>query len=172
MTGTLIALGGLPGVGKSCMARSIARRFGAVHLRIDSIEQALLRVRAVGEDVGVAGYAVAYALAEDNLRLGRIIIADSVNPLTVTRAAWRATAVHAGARIVEVEVICSSQEEHRRRIESRRADIAGQVLPTWHDVLNRHYEPWEGERIVIDTAQLAEAACVDLLDRQLRALQA
>ena len=33
----LIALGGLPAVGKSALARSLARRIGAVHLRIDTI---------------------------------------------------------------------------------------------------------------------------------------
>ena len=40
----LIALGGLPGVGKSTLATSLARRIGAVHLRIDTIEQAMRNV--------------------------------------------------------------------------------------------------------------------------------
>ncbi|GLR00009.1 adenylyl-sulfate kinase [Dyella mobilis] len=168
----LIALAGLPGTGKTCVARDAACRFGALHLRIDSIEQALLRTGMTGESVGAKGYAVAYALAEDNLRLGRIVIADSVNPLAVTREAWRATAARAGVPVVEVEVVCSDRQEHRRRIESRVADIAGCVLPTWQDVLDRHYEAWEGERTVIDTAHLAVSACVDLLDRQLHAVAA
>jgi predicted kinase len=37
----LIVLRGLPGVGKTAIARELARTLGAVHLRIDSIEQAL-----------------------------------------------------------------------------------------------------------------------------------
>ena len=65
----LLILGGLPGVGKTAVAAGLAREIGAVHLRIDSIEQAL---RNSGVDVsGPEGYAVAYAIAEDNLRLGR-----------------------------------------------------------------------------------------------------
>lgn len=166
----LIALGGLPGTGKSCIARGIANRFGAMHLRVDSIEQALLRAGVKDEDVGAAGYVVAYALAEDNLRLGRIVVADSVNPLAITREAWRATAARAGVPIAEVEVICSDREQHRQRVESRIADIAGHTLPTWQDVLDRHYEPWNGERIIIDTANLAKPACVELLDQRLRAV--
>ncbi|MDE0126972.1 MAG: AAA family ATPase, partial [Bryobacterales bacterium] len=64
----LIALGGLPGVGKSTLAASLARRIGAVHLRIDTIEQAM---RNVGFEVsGPEGYLAARDLAEDNLRIG------------------------------------------------------------------------------------------------------
>lgn len=167
--GILIALGGLPGTGKSSIAREFANRHGAMHLRIDTIEQALMRTGFVAEDIGPAGYVVAYAVAEDNLRLGRVVIADSVNPLAVTRQAWRATASRAGASIIEVEICCSDAAEHRRRVESRKADIDGHRLPTWQDVLSRHYESWSDERLVIDTATLAVDACMKMLDQHLRA---
>lgn len=36
----LIVIGGLPGTGKTTLARLLASRIGAVHLRIDTIEQA------------------------------------------------------------------------------------------------------------------------------------
>ena len=42
--------------------------------------------------MGDSGYRAAYAVAEDNLRLGHVVIADSVNPWPVTREAWRAVA--------------------------------------------------------------------------------
>ena len=37
----LVIFAGLPGVGKTAMARELARQIGATHLRIDSIEQAI-----------------------------------------------------------------------------------------------------------------------------------
>ena len=37
----LIIFGGLPGSGKSTIARALALRLGAVYLRIDTIEQAI-----------------------------------------------------------------------------------------------------------------------------------
>jgi hypothetical protein len=42
---------------------------------------------------------------------------------------------------------------HRRRVESRVADIAGHRLPTWQEVLERDYRAWDRPRLVIDTAR-------------------
>ena len=159
----LYILGGLPGVGKTAIARGLARAIGAVHLRIDSIEQAL-RTSSV-TITGPEGYVVAYAIAEDNLRLGRAVIADSVNPIELTRAAWRDVAARAGTSFIEIEIVCSDQTEHRRRVETRVADIAGHQLPTWQQVCDREYEPWQAG-IFIDTAgQHIEASVAALLER-------
>ena len=146
----LYIFGGLPGTGKSALARSLANEKAAVYLRIDTIEQAL---RESGSPVrGPEGYTIAYRLAEDNLHLGLSVVADSVNPLHVTRRAWREAAARAGAPFVEIEVICSDKTEHRARVESRSPDIPGCRLPTWEEVVQREYEPWDRERLVIDTA--------------------
>jgi predicted kinase len=160
----LIVIGGLPGVGKTVISRELARAIGAVHLRIDSIEQAM---RAAGWRVEGEGYAVAYALAADNLALGRTVIADCVNPWPLTRQAWRTVAERAGARAIEVEVVCSDPVEHRRRVEQRRPDIEGHQLPSWIDVVERDYRPWDGARLVLDTARSDVAECVQTITSRL-----
>jgi predicted kinase len=157
----LLVLSGLPGVGKTTIARELARVTGAVHVRIDSIEQAL---RGAGVAVEGEGYRVAYAVAEDNLRLGRTVIADCVNPWPLTRDAWRAVADRVGVRFLDVEIVCSDADEHRRRVESRRADIAGHTLPTWSEVVARDYRPWDRDHLVVDTARMD-------VDESVRAIQ-
>jgi predicted kinase len=166
--GVLIVLGGMPGTGKSSIARRLAEKYAAMYLRIDTIEQALIRAGLPAKEIGPEGYSVAYALAEENLRVGRIVIADSVNPLVLTREAWRAAATRAGAKVIEVEVRCSDVAEHQRRVEMRVADIDEHILPTWQDVLGRTYEPWDRERIVIDTAHRDPDDCMEMLDQALR----
>jgi len=156
----LIVLGGLPGTGKTSIARDVARQIAAVFLRIDSIEQPMF---ASGWAVQGEGYRIAHAVAADNLRLGRTVIADRVNPWPLTRDEWRAVGERAGVRVVGVELVCSNPVEHRRRVESRVADIVCHRNPTWQDVLDRDYRPWDREHLVIDTARMSVAESVDAI---------
>ena len=110
---TLIAFGGLPGTGKTTIAREVAHEANAVYLRIDSIEQAIRPSGLLDRPIDDAGYRVVYVVAEDNLRIGRNVVADCVNPVQITRDAWMVVANGAKVRIVEVEVVCSESQQHR-----------------------------------------------------------
>jgi len=161
----LIVFSGLPGTGKTTIARALVARLGAVYLRIDVIEQAL-RDAGMG-DVGAAGYGVAQALAESNLALGKVVVADCVNPLAESRAGWHAVARRAGCKVVDVEVVCTDLDAHRRRVEGRVSDIPGLVAPTWESVMRHEYEAWERERVVVDTAVVSPGEAVAMIEAQL-----
>lgn len=165
----LIILGGLPGTGKSTVARLVAARTGAVWLRVDSLEQAIRDSWLRPADVGDAGYRAAGAAAADNLRLGLTVIADSVNPVEPSRAGWRAVAAGSSARFLQVELVCSDAAEHRRRVEGRVPDIAGLVQPDWARVQARAYEPWVGADLVLDTASMSAEAAAERVVAAMRA---
>lgn len=148
----LIIFGGLPGSGKTTTAHALAKRLKAVYVRVDTIEQALRNSDVLKADEGPAGYMIAYGVAEDNLKLGRTVVADSVNSIRITRDAWLSVAKRAGTQAVEVEVICSDKAEHRRRVETRKTDVEGLVKPTWEKTVNRSYDDWGTHPIVVDTA--------------------
>jgi predicted kinase len=154
-TPVLVVVGGLPATGKSTIAEHLARLVQAPYLRVDRIEQAIVAYSSLEHPIGPAGYAVAYALASEQLTLGLDVIVECVNPMALTRDSWVATATGVGAAIVEVEVICSDPVEHRRRVLTRGTDVDGLVKPTWDDVVGREYEPWSRSHLIIDSAETA-----------------
>ena len=169
MTGAgLVSLSGLPGVGKSTLARVLAARSGAVWVRVDTIEQALLHSALGLADVADAGYRAGLGVAGDHLRLGRWVIADCVNPWMETRDLWRDLANACQARLVEAEIVCADPGQHRARVEGRQPDIAGHDLPDWAAVQGHDYRPWTRERLVIDTGRLDIEAGLALLLASMR----
>jgi predicted kinase len=163
--GMLVVFSGLPGTGKTTIARALATRWSATYLRIDVIEQAIRSAGIIAGDIGPAGYIVANALAASSLAIGHNVIADCVNPVRESREGWRATATRAGKPLIEVEVVCSDVAEHRRRVEQRTSDIDGLVLPTWQSVLGRDYSPWPEPHVIIDTARLTPEEAIALVER-------
>jgi predicted kinase len=147
----LYIFSGLPGTGKTTLSQKLAQHIAATHLRIDTIEHALLElcsVKAEGE-----GYRLAYRIATDNLNLGISVVADSCNPIGLTRNEWEEIARNSHSGFTNIEIICSDNEEHKKRIENRTATIPNCKLPTWQDVKTREYHPWaKNSCIVIDTA--------------------
>jgi predicted kinase len=105
----IIAIGGLPGVSKTTVARATAGRLRAAHLRIDAFEAALVTAGLVPSvaEVGAVGYGMALAAAD-----------------TCLSAGW-------------VRLVCGDLDEHRRRVEQRVADLPGHVVPDWGDVVSR-----------------------------------
>ena len=89
------------------------------------------------------------------------MIADSVNPIAITRQAWRAVATENTAPYLEIELTCSDQMQHRYRVENRVADIRGHILPDWQKVITREYEPWRTASLTLDTSVLTAEEAVE-----------
>jgi len=165
----LVVFGGLPGTGKTTIARQVARRMSALYVRIDTIEQAIRKTRRVRE-IGIEGYAVAMSLTRENLAVGQTVIADAVNPVPEARQAWRELAVDTTVPLLEIEIVCSDAGEHRRRIEARISDIEGLTPPSWDDVITHHYAAWNEAHWLIDTGVLSPDAAVAAVCERMCAL--
>jgi predicted kinase len=160
----LIVVGGLPATGKTTVAAELARRTGFAFLRVDTIEQAIVRATSWPRPLGPVGYVVARDVAADLLRTGVSVIAECVNPLAVTRDAWRDTGLAHGAPVLEAEIVCSDPAEHRHRAETRDTGVPGLVPPTWLQIVDREYEPWTRDRLVVDTARLSIDEAVAVIE--------
>jgi len=160
----LYIFSGLPGVGKSTLAKNIAKILNAVYIRIDTIEQGLRDLCKV--DVQGEGYRLAYKIVQDNLRVGNDVVADQCNPINLTRNEWVEVAVKNDCCYANIEIICSDKSEHRKRVENRVIEIENMTLPTWEEVIERKFDDWGEEHIIIDTAnRTVEESVAELMEK-------
>ncbi|EAS1966933.1 adenylyl-sulfate kinase [Salmonella enterica subsp. enterica serovar Weltevreden] len=157
----LFVFSGLPGSGKSTVAKILSERLRAVYLRVDTVEQAIRSVSEHSPEIGPEGYFVLYELARENLKLGSDVVTDSVNDINLVRDSFYNIAISLNVPLLEVEILCSDKKKHRFRVENRISDIPGLTAPDWGQVQHRHYEPWGREHLQLDTAILSASQCVD-----------
>jgi predicted kinase len=155
VTGSLIVVSGLPGVGKTAVATAVATRLNGVHLSVDPVEDAMLRCDLpAGWNVGVAAYEAVRTMAESNLALGSVVVVDAVNDSEAARDTWRTAARNSKATLTFAVLTCSDVDEHRRRLEGRSGGFSRLPEPSWRQVLNRSrdYAPWDCEHLDVDTS--------------------
>jgi predicted kinase len=162
----LYIFSGLPGTGKSTLAKNLINWVKAVYIRIDTIEQGirdLCQYNVQGE-----GYRLAYKIAEDNLKLRNNVISDQCNPIKLTREEWNDVAKRNKCKYINIEIICSDKKEHKRRAEKRKNEIENLRLPTWEEIMEREYDTWEEKHIIIDTANRTIEECTEELMEKIK----
>ncbi|GAA4599705.1 putative kinase [Actinoplanes octamycinicus] len=149
----LAVFAGLPGVGKSTLAASVAAELPAAVLAVDTVDFALQRYAVHETRPGYAAYGVVAALAEEQLKIGHHVIIDAVSPVKAARELWVDLAERMAVPLRVVEVVCGDDTEHRRRVESRYESRDHDGVPDWVRVVERQseYEPYLGPRLVVDT---------------------
>lgn len=161
----LIVTAGLPGSGKSSVAKWLARTIRAPLLSVDPIEAAMRQSDIPKTMTGIAAYEIAAAVAEENLKLDLTVIVDAVNPVEAARATWVRLAERQKSSLIFVECYCSDTRIHRQRIESRVCGMVGIPEITWERVEERRaeYEPWSMDHIALDTAKAPPESLVKSL---------
>ena len=105
------------------------------------------------------GLGICRALARNGVN---IVLAD-IERAQLEIARSELATFNVRTRAIEVEMVCSDPERHRERVEMRVADIPGHRVPTWQEVVDRDYQAWQGDRLVIDTAFLRVDQSVKLI---------
>jgi adenylate kinase family enzyme len=154
----LFIFSGLAGSGKSTLAQNISKILNAVYLRIDTIDNVLIEQCKFNLQGGES-YNLAKKIIEDNLKIGNSIISDQCNPWNMTRLEFNNVAIKNNCKYMNIEIICSDKEEHKKRIENRG-------YPKWEEINKWGYEQWNEEHIIIDTANKTIEECTkELLEK-------
>jgi predicted kinase len=112
----LVALRGMPGVGKSALARALGHALGWPLLDKDDFKHVLY---GHTDQADWLAYDLVFHLARRQLELGLSVVCDSPLLHPGLYAAARRTADQAGARLAVIDCVLTDQPEHRPRIESR-----------------------------------------------------
>src|SRR5438094_6132268 len=120
---SLIVVMGLPGVGKSHVARLLSARLGAAHIASDEFRSRLFIAASYAEEENRAVFAAMTALVDALLSEGHRVVVDATNLLARNRAGAIAAARRRAAPVTFVPVTAPA-EDTRARLASRRADRA------------------------------------------------
>ena len=165
MEPTLVLFSGLPGCGKTTLARRVAQQFRIPLFSKDRVQRVLRD--HIPEATGMDGYHLMLDLAEEQLGLGIPVVLDAVFPLLELRQAAREMAARHGARWRPVVCHYSEENLYRRRLEERVQYTPGWTPLGWEEVerVRTYYQPWpDGEALTLDAVEPIEANFARLVD--------
>jgi predicted kinase len=157
----LVVFAGLPGTGKSSLARAVARELHAVYLDKDTIKDAVIAVARElkteqGTDLaGPISYELLVVLARDNLSLGLSVVLDSPAGYRQFREQVSELAKARRANLKLVECICTDESLLRQRVEERGRELPPYRARDWADYQSNRarFEGLTERRLVVDTAE-------------------
>ncbi len=157
MTSQLIIFSGLPGTGKTTLARPLAKRLRSPLLRVDDLFGILpAKMLAQADSMWDELMGMLLALVEVQLEIGLTVVVDSVF-MGEDRAAARQLSEKHGADLKPIHTFVSDAGIWKQRVEQRVVDAPPEdQVATWSRirVQQRDFWPWEpGTALFVDGAR-------------------
>ncbi|MBN2042654.1 MAG: AAA family ATPase [Candidatus Aenigmarchaeota archaeon] len=144
----LILICGLPGTGKSTIARYIRDKINAMVLRTDVIRKDTIKNPKYSEEEKNKVYEELFGMAEEALKNGKNVIIDGTFFKKSLRERIVKIANGKGMKIIE----CTSPEEViRERISGGRKDESDADFKIYEKI-RKQWEPVEEDHIILDTS--------------------
>ena len=161
---TLILFSGLPGCGKTTLARRVAQYFQLPLFSKDRFQSALRRQGLAGRST-VDGYRLILDQADEQLNLGLGSVLDAVFPLPGFRAEASQIARRHEAELRVIVCHCSDETVWERRLLARKQYVPDWTPVGWSEVerLRAEFQPWDAQ-----LTHLAVDALNDLEDNFLQ----
>lgn len=155
---TLILFAGMPGSGKTTLARMVSRELRLPVFSKDRVQRVLRDHHLAAENTG-DGYYIILDMADEQLSLGVSVILDATFPLDHFRTVASEIAVRHNARFCAVYCHCSDDMVWQQRMEQRVQYVPGWRPVGWNDVLRMraYYQPWGENALVVDSLQPPES---------------
>ena len=151
----LVLLSGLPGSGKSHLAKHIAARYPLAVLNSDALRKALVTRPTYSQKESARLFPAIHALLEDLLRRGVPALFDATNLKEAHRLPLYEIAERTGARLLVVEVRADDevvrQRLHGRWVREDPGDVSEATVQVY-EMMRDEAEPITRPHIVVDTS--------------------
>ncbi len=157
----LVIFAGAPGVGKSTLARALARELRAAYLDKDTIKDATLalgrelKVENALQFAGALSYTLLIPIARDNLTVGTHVVVDSPAGYKTFQDAIEELVRAVKVNFKLIECITTDEALLRERIERRAPDLPEHRVRDWDafQQARERLERMSGPRLLVDTAE-------------------
>lgn len=149
----LIVISGLPGTGKTAVARELQRRTGAVVLESDALRRLLVERPSYSWQESRRLFRAIHAVAERLLSEGIPVILDATNLAEAHRLPLYNVAERCGARVLVVEVTAPAQVVRSRLVERAAGGIASAADIAIYERMAAAREEIPERHFVIDTSK-------------------
>ena len=152
----LVVICGLPGTGKSFLARKIAGRMPAVIVESDFVRKTLFAQPTYAGAESVWVHRIAHVTIERLLKSGHRVIYDATNLSEWFREKTYHIADRAGAGLVVVVTVAPervARERLLKRFQARDPDDLSDATVAVYERFKRRVEPVRHPHIVVDTSR-------------------
>jgi predicted kinase len=146
----LILIAGLPGTGKTTIARAFAARCGAVHLNSDALRRELGLMGHYSPEDKMRVYDMLLMRADEALKAGKIVVVDSTFYKKNIREPFEHLAERNNVPLKWVE-IQAGESVLRERLSKPRSDSEADY--TVYEKIRDQQEPFPEERLVLNSEQ-------------------
>ncbi|MCI0710690.1 MAG: AAA family ATPase [Chloroflexi bacterium] len=138
----LILFSGLPGCGKTTLARLLVKELHCAYFAKDRIQR-VLNAHIEGAQP-IDGYRVMLDLAGEHLQLGTTVVLDAVFPMEGFREEARRLAIAAQTPFLPVYCFYSDEALWRQRMQNRVQYVPGWEPVGWDEVeqIRERFEEW------------------------------
>jgi predicted kinase len=154
---TLILFAGMPGSGKTTLARMVSRRLKIPAFAKDRAQR-ILRDHHLAPEHSGDGYYIILDLADEQLSLGLSVILDATFPLDHFRTVASEIAARHKAKFCAIYCTCSDENVWRERMNHRVQYVPGWKPVGWSDVerMQEYYQPWNDNALLVDSMDTPE----------------